>query len=332
MKYFVTGATGFIGYHLSKSLIENGGEVNALCRSEAKSSLLPSEVNIIYGGILDRDALRRGMKGCDYVFHLAAYAKVWAKDSGIYYEINVRGTNNVLDIAIESGVKRVVVVSTAGVFGASFEETVREGFIRRKDFFNEYEGSKALSESYIKDYVLSGLDVVVVSPTRVYGPYLFGEPESVTLLIKKYLSGRWRFLPGPPDRIGNYVYVGDVVDGMQLALSHGKAGRTYILGGENHSYRDFFQVLSSVTGIRRRMFSIPIFISSFFSLLQLISAKLFGRAPLITPKWIAKARYHWRVSSERAIEELGYSITPLDEGIRKTIEGSDWKASFHKGP
>jgi len=330
MRFFVTGSTGFIGYHLVNSLIEQGHDVNALCRSEQKAAALPPAVKVFYGGIADRDILSGGMENCDFVFHLAAFAKVWAKDSGIYYDINVRGTNNVLDAAIEKGIKRVVVVSTAGVYGASFDGLVTEDFIRKKDFFNEYEGSKALSESFIKDYVLEGLDVVIVSPTRVYGNYFFGEPASVSLLIKRYCEGKWRLMPGPADKIGNYVFVGDVVEGMKLAMLKGKAGRTYILGGENHSYRSFFNVLSDVTGIKRSLFSVPVIIGTAFAYIQLMAAVWFGREPLVTPKWIAKARYHWKVSSERAVKELGYSITPLDEGIIKTLAGSDWKAPLNE--
>lgn len=321
MKYFVTGATGFIGYHLVNSLVGRGHQVHALCRSEEKASKLPEGVKVFFGSIMDAGIVRKGMEGCDYVYHLAAYARVWARDNGKFYKVNVEGTNIVLDAARDLGVRRVVVVSTAGVFGASFDDIIDEGFVRRKDFFNEYEGSKALSESHIKNYVIEGLDVVIVSPTRVYGHYFFGAPESVSLLIKKYVEGGWRFFPGPPNRIGNYVFVGDVVTGMQLAMDKGRRGSTYILGGENHTYRSFFEVLSSVSGIRRRMFRIPLFISYFFAWIQLVSALLFGVEPLVTPKWIAKAKYHWKVSSANAASELEYKITSLRDGLQQTIAG-----------
>jgi len=320
MKYFVTGASGYIGAHLVKSLVSKGHEVHALCRSEKKASALPEESKVFYGDILEEEKIRKGMEGCDYVFHLAAFAKVWAKDSGRFYSINVTGTRLVLEAAKELDIKRVVVVSTAGVYGASFDGLIDEDFVRRKDFFNEYEGSKTLAESWVKDYVSEGLDVVIVSPTRVYGPYLSGKPDSVSLMIEKYVTGKWRFLPGPPDRIGNYVYVEDVVKGMELALKKGKRGRTYILGGENHSYHEFFRILSDVSGIRRKMFQIPITVSYIFAWIQLQSARLFGVEPLITPKWVPKAKYHWAVSSARAEKELGYQITSLSEGISKTVD------------
>ncbi len=320
MKYFVTGATGYIGEHLVSSLISDGHEVIALCRSKKKVDMLPPETRIFYGDMMDKSALEQGMRGCDFVFHLAAYAKVWARNPGLFYDLNVRGTNLVLSAARNIGVKRVVVVSTGGVYGPSFDDIVDETYVRKIDFNNEYEGSKALSESWIKDFVVEGMDIVIVSPTRVYGPHLHGEPESVTLMIKKYVKDGWRFIPGPAAKIGNYVFVSDVVEGMRKAMDIGKMGRTYILGGENYSYKDFFILLSKVTGIKRRMIQIPIFISYLFAWFQLFLAKIFGTDPLITPKWVAKAKYHWAVSSKRAEEELGYEITGLEDGLRKTVE------------
>lgn len=323
MKYFVTGATGFIGSYVVKRLVEQGHEVNALCRSESKASDLPEEVKVFLGDINTESEIHKGMEGCDFVYHLAAFAKVWAKDSGQFYKVNVAGTKLVLQAAKDLGIRKVVVVSTAGIYGASFDGLVDESFVRRKDFFNEYEGSKALAESWVKDYVTEGLDVVLVSPTRVYGLYLSGSPESLSLLILKFVRGGWRYLPGPPDRIGNYVFVEDIVDGMELALNRGKPGRTYILGGENHSYKEFFTILSEVTGIKRKMIQIPVWFSFFFAWIQLLAARLFGIDPLITPKWVPKAKYHWAVSSARAEKELGYRITSLRDGLKRTVEALD---------
>ena len=308
MKYFVTGATGYIGEYLVNSLISDGHDVHALCRSTQKAANLPPETIICPGDIMDEKAIQGGMKGCDYVFHLAAFAKVWASDPGTFFDINVRGTNLVLESARLLAVKKVVVVSTGGVYGPSFGSAITEDYVRKVDFNNEYEGSKTLSESWIKDFILDGLDVVIVSPTRVYGPYLHGEEESVTMMIKKYLTRGWRFIPGPADKIGNYVFVEDVVDGMKKALLKGKKGRTYILGGDNYSYGEFFKLLSKVSGISRKMFQIPLFMAYLFAWIQLQLARVFGREPLITPKWVAKAKHHWEVSSERAVKELDYKL------------------------
>jgi len=198
-------------------------------------------------------------------------------------------------------------------------KTITENSVRNFDFFNEYESSKAFSESKIKDYVIDGLDVVIVSPTRVYGPYLFGQPESVTQLIEKYVLGNWRFIPGDGSKIGNYVFVEDVVLGHILAMEKGKKGHTYILGGTNHDYNTFFAKLSKISGIKRKMIYMPILFQMAFARLQLIKTWL-GKEPLITPKWIAKGKYDWHVTPQKAIDELGINLTSLDEGLKKTVE------------
>ncbi|TAL59574.1 MAG: NAD-dependent epimerase/dehydratase family protein [Bacteroidetes bacterium] len=320
MKYFVTGATGYIGAHLVRRLTNSGHTVHALVRDYKKAQAIKNErVKLFMGDITDPLSIEKAMEGCDYVFHLAAFAKVWAKNPKTFFDLNVTATNNVLDAAMKHGIKRCVVTSTAGVFGASLDETITEKSSRNFDFFNEYESSKALSESKIKDYVIAGLDVVIVSPTRVYGPYLFGSPESVTLMIEKFVNDRWRFIPGNGKKKGNYIFVSDVADGHLLAMEKGQKGHTYILGGTNHDYIEFFDALKKLSGVIRRMIKIPLALQSFIAYLQLIKT-WFGREPFFTPKWIAKGKYDWHVTPDKAIHELGLKITSLEEGLQRTME------------
>ena len=321
MKIFVTGATGYIGAYLVKKLAEQGHTVHALVRSPEKAKNI-SDPKIIFfkGDILDKDSIEKAMEGCEQVYHLAAFAKVWAKEVKTFFDMNVVATNMILDAAIKFNVKRVVVTSTAGVFGASISATITEKSARDLDFFNEYESSKALSESKIKDYVINGLDVIIVSPTRVYGPFLFGKTESITQLIEKFVLGKWRFIPGDGTKTGNYVFVEDVVDGHLLAMEKGKKGHTYILGGPNHDYNNFFATISKISGVKRKMIHMPIGLQMLFSRMQLMKT-WFGKEPLITPKWIAKGKYNWHVNPQKAIDELGLKPHSLEEGLKKTI---DW--------
>ena len=138
MKIFITGATGYIGSHLALRLAESGHEVHALCRSREKADQLNHPmIRPIIGDLHDYKALTEGMQGCDQVYHVAAFARVWAKDSGQFYAINVEGTRHVLNACVAAGVKKVVFTSTGGIFGASFGEAITESYIRKKDFFNE---------------------------------------------------------------------------------------------------------------------------------------------------------------------------------------------------
>ncbi|MBX7095159.1 MAG: SDR family oxidoreductase [Flavobacteriales bacterium] len=327
MKYFVSGSNGYIGSWLVKALRDGGHEVHALVREPSRARHIESlGAKLFKGDVLDPQSIREAMEGTDGAFHMAAFAKVWAKDPKTFFDMNVVATNHILDAAKALGVKRTVVTSTAGVFGASLYGTINENSSRDLDFFNEYESSKALSESKIKDYVIDGLDVVIVSPTRVYGPYLQGNPESVTLLIDKFVNGSWRFIPGDGSKIGNYVYVDDVVNGHLLAMEKGRKGHTYILGGTNHDYNEFFDTLKQVSGVRRRMIHMPIGIQMMFSRIQLLKTK-FGGEPLITPKWIAKGKYDWKVDPSKAVKELGLTITPLEKGLSLTTQ---WAKSRKK--
>lgn len=324
MKYFVTGGNGYIGSWLVKALVDEGHEVHVLVRNPDRAKHIAFKgVTFFKGDIQDRTSLEAGMNGCDGVFHMAAFAKVWAKDPKTFFDLNVEATNTVLDAAVKCGIKRTVVTSTGGVFGASISGIITEKSGRDLDFFNEYESSKALSESKIKDYVIDGLDVVIVSPTRVYGPYLHGEPESVTLMIDKYCKGKWRFIPGDGTKFGNYVFVDDVVKGHILAMERGRKGHTYLLGGSNHDYNEFFQKVGELSGKKHWMIHMPLGIQMLFSRIQLMKT-WFGGEPLITPKWIAKGKYDWKVDPSKAVNELGLKLTSLEEGLRKTI---DWSTS-----
>ena len=321
MSIFITGGTGYIGAHLLKRLADSGEKIHVLVRSEKKATNIKHpNVAIFEGDIMNKDSIRDAMQGCNKVYHLAAFAKVWAKDPKIYFDINVTATVNILEVAQELEVSKVIVTSTAGVYGASVSDDITETYVRDFDFFNEYESSKAISESRIKDFVIAGLDVSIVSPTRVYGPYLFGETQSVTQLIQKYVKGNWRIIPGDGTKIGNYVFIDDVINGHILAMEKGKKGHTYILGGENHDYNSFFKILAIESGIHRKMIKLPIGFQMLFSRIQLMKIP-FGGTPLITPKWIAKGKYDWKVDANKAINELGLKVTSLQEGVKKTI---DW--------
>lgn len=322
MKIFISGSTGSIGSHLVKRLSEKGYTIHALVRSLKKAEPIRFP-NVIFfeGDITNKESIDLAMDGCEQAYHLSAYAKVWAKNSGTFYKVNVEGTVNILKSAYEKGVKKVVVTSTAGVFGPSINGIITEEKVRDIDFFTEYEGSKALAESRVKDFVnLFDLNVIIVSPTRVYGPLIFGKPNSTTLLIDKFIHNKWSIYPGNSRKLGNYIYIDDVVQGHILAMEKGRKGHTYLLGGENHDYFTFFETLKEVSGIKRKLFNIPVWVQKTYAYLVLKQAQLFKKEPMVTPRWIPKGELNWEVSSQKAQRELGLTITPLKEGLSKTIE------------
>ncbi len=322
MKFFITGATGYIGQRLAITLAEAGHTVAALVRSPEKAKdISHPNITLVAGTLEDTEALEKGTTGCYGVFHLAAFARVWAPDPFTYDRVNVEGTENVLKAAIKSNVKRVVFTSTAGVFGPSGAGPVNEKTEREEPFFNEYEETKRTAELLCQEYVRKGLlEVMIVNPSRVYGPGLGSESNAVTRMIRMYIHGSWRWIPGDGTGIGNYVHVDDVVQGHLLACEKGQPGEIYLLGGENATYTDFFMMLQRISGIRKRFIHLPINVMLLASSLMVAWSKLSRKPPLITPKWVRKYLYNWEVSSDKAVNELGYSITPLEEGIAQTIE------------
>ncbi len=322
MRIFVTGSTGYIGQHLIMRLAAEGHSIHALCRSGNNPNLVAHpKIKFFKGDILDLFSLEKAMSGCEQVYHLAAFAKPWAKDPSIYFKINVDGTRNVLETAKRLQVQKILFTSTAGVLGPSRESPVREDDPRWGSVMNDYEASKTEAEAICRQYVRDfNMHIVIVNPPRVYGPGVDTESNGVTRLIKLYLRRKWRFIPGNGNAIGSYVHVKDVVNGHVLAMEKGRCGERYILSGENVSFNDFFSILASVSGISRKMISLPLWLMLLAGNGMLFMAEFMGKSPLITPKWIRKYLYNWSLSCEKAERELGYSFIPLEEGLKDTIE------------
>lgn len=321
-KIFLTGATGFIGERLALRLAEDGHQVHALVRDPHKAARLTHPQIIKFAGDLsDEAAMKAAMAGCSEAYHLAALAKVWDKNPNAFYEINVLGTRKLLDAARDAGVAKVVVTSTAGVMGPSSAKwpIVSENSERATDFFTEYESTKYESEQEIIARAQQGEHIVIVNPTRVYGPGFLSDSNAVTMMITRYSQGKWRVIPGDGHKVGNYVFVEDVVNGHLLAMERGRSGERYLLAGENASYNEFFEQLAEVCGQQYRLFRIPVAVLLTASQLMVLWNKLTGAAPLITPNWVRKYLYHWRVDSAKARQELGYDPTPLREGMAQTV-------------
>lgn len=325
MNIFVTGATGFIGYHLVKRLTEEGHIVHAIYRTKSKIENMNFEnIKWFQANILDIESLEKAMKGCDQAYHVAAYANAWENNPGDFTKYNVQGTVNVLNTAQSIGINNIVVTSTAGVVGPSLNNMINENSKPSVPYFTRYEQSKAEAERLIDDRTKHGARIIIVNPTRVFGPGILSESNSVTKMIKKYLDGKWHILPGNGESIGNYVYVDDVVNGHILAMQKGKTGERYILGGENISYKQLFNIIDKITGKEYRLICIPLPFMLGFAYSLIFINKLTGIKPIITPAHVRKFNYNWNISNDKAINEIGYKITPFEEGVRETI---NWLSS-----
>ncbi len=324
MKIFLTGVTGYIGQKLALQLAADGHTIHALVRDEEKGKSLINHNNILLfpGDILDPGSLLNAMTGCVQVYHLAALASVWHKNPQSFHEINVNGLKNVLDACLKLGITNVLFTSTAGVVGNS-EDGKPVCELTNQDAKPEtlYEQSKVEAEKLLKAYIPKGIHGIIVNPSRVYGPGLLTESNGFTRLIKMYINGHWKIKPCNGKSIGNYVYIDDTIKGLISAMDKAKPGERYLLGGINATYNEFFNLIDELTGISRKMYSVPLPVMLLISGVQLIMARLFGKQPMITPPFVRKYNKHWIVSSKKAEQEIGYTIIPLREGVRKTI---DW--------
>ena len=321
MKIFITGATGFIGKILTRRLAEQGHHIHALFRSIEKTrSLDHQNITWFKGSLNEVDTLIQAMNTCDQVYHIAAYASVWAKDPSVFYEHNVTGTKNILAAAEKTGIKKIVYVSTAGVFDPSSGQVINENTPYPEKFFAHYERSKYHAEQIVLEYAINGLPVVVVNPTRVYGPGPLIKSNGTVMIADRYIRGKWRIIPGNGNSLGNYVFVNDVVQGFIQAMNSGKPGERYILSGEDASFNDLIKIIADISGKYYRMYRLPQSLILIASSVMLLYARLSGSEPLIIPDYVRKFGIDWSVSCEKARKELGYNPITLRQGITNTLE------------
>ena len=320
---FVTGATGFIGTKLVNELVRQGHSVHALTRAASnRDGLTHKNITFVQGDIMNRESLLAGMKDCTHVFHLAAYAKNWARDPKIFHDHNVLGMHNVFDAARQAGIQRVVWTSTIVTFGPTAPGAIGDETMPRftSKYYTEYEETKAIAEKEAVKTAAKGFPVVMVNPTRVYGPGKLTEGNSVSLMIDQYDRGLVPILLNRGVNIGNYVLVDDLVRGHILAMEKGRIGERYIIGGENASLKKFYELVDEVSGKKHFQINLPPKVGLGYGGLQKFAAEKFGVYPQITTGWVETFLQDWAYSCAKAERELGYTYTPLRDGIRITYE------------
>jgi len=320
MKILVTGATGYIGYKLAMEAARRNYTVHILVR-DLLSPLLPVHPNIIKfkGDITDKGSVMAAMMNCDKVMHAAAIAKLSAKDNSIFYSVNVEGTRNMLDAALALGVKRFVFTSSGAVIGPSGKYPMSENDPRIAAFENDYEISKHWAEELVKEYCRKGLFAIIVAAPRVYGPGHDCNGNTMNVLLKNILSMRLAFVPSCDHVVANYAFVDDVIIGHFLAMDKGLGGEKYILGGENISYRSFFQTIRQNTGKNVRLIRIHKSLLKIWSFFYMCFCRLIGKETHISPRVVDRLAQNRALTCDKAIRQLGYSITPFSIGIQKTI-------------
>jgi NAD+-dependent farnesol dehydrogenase len=331
MKVLVTGATGYLGGHVAGRLAAAGHHVLALARPGREGGV-PHGCRPIAGDVLDPASLDRALEGCDALVHMAALVKMWVRDRREFERVNVEGLVAAFQAAERQGVRRILYTSTIGVLGPTGPDARDETHERTEFLFRtDYERTKWLADLVVRERVKSGLPVITLYPGVVYGAGAQTQGNLLDQLFRDYLAGRLKVRLGrAPSRIC-YALTADVAEGHRLALDRGEPGRGYILGGENASQDELFGLLHELTGLRPPQAAVPFWVAETAGKAMRAWARLGGRPPVITDGAIATFRYHWAYSSDRAIRELGYRVTPLREGLRATLEALRTQADVRTG-
>ncbi|MEO5944426.1 MAG: NAD-dependent epimerase/dehydratase family protein [Ferruginibacter sp.] len=320
MKILITGASGYLGNKLANKLAEGGNEVHALVRSSSSEKFLQHlNITVFKGDILNKGSLMTAMKGCSQVYHTAAKVGAWAKDPSVFYNVNVEGTKNVLDAALISGVEKIVFTSTSGVIGPTLNKPLEENDLRLKDLVIDYDLSKKNAEDLVINYAKEGMNVVIVSPSKVYGPGNVSHSLTANAIINTFLKKGITFIPSPGNYKVCFAFADDVVNGHILAMEKGLSGEKYILGGINISYYDFFHRIRTLAHCSAKIIKLPKGIITTWAGLQELTYKVFGLPVRFTVKSVDHAFSNYTFSSRKAMQDLNYSITPLDEALLKTI-------------
>ncbi|TFG01549.1 MAG: NAD-dependent epimerase/dehydratase family protein [Promethearchaeota archaeon] len=314
----VTGGTGFIGVPLVKKLNELGHKIKLLVRETSDISPFEGLNNIDYvtGDVRDIESLSKAIEGVDLIYHLAAYTRMWAKDDSIFEEINVQGAENVAKLALERD-KKLIYVSSFIALGATPEEPVDESFESEEGQLLDYATTKFEAKKMIKEYVKKGLNVTIFYPGIVYGPRdfnIFGQ------IIHDITEGSFMGVPGKADKVGSFVYVNDVANGLASVINKDDLkGEEFILAGENVIFNDWINLIAELAG-KKKPRHFPMSMGLMYARMCELKTKLTKKMPYINRPTVKMMDYNWSYSSEKAINQLGYKITPLKVGLKKTIE------------
>lgn len=316
----VTGATGFLGWHVARQLLERGCRVRALVRDPARSALALSElegVETALGDLRDADSLARAVGGCGTVFHVAADYRLWTRQPEEMYRSNVEGTRNLLEAARAAGIERCVYTSTVGCIGFPEDRPGDETSpVSLKDMSGPYKRSKFMAEQVAVQFAEEGFPVVIVNPTAPIGDHDF-KPTPTGKMVVDFLKGA---MPAFLDTGLNVAYAGDVAAGHWAALERGRIGERYILGGENMTMQQILQSLAQVAGRKAPTMRIPYAVAYAASMASTGWAALTGKEPIAPIDAVRMARKKMWVRHDKASSELGYSARPAVEALRRAAE------------
>jgi dihydroflavonol-4-reductase len=316
----VTGATGFVGSAVARSLLAEGESVRVLVRPEslrANIDGLPVETAI--GDLRDAASLAAAMNGCTVLYHVAADYRLWTLRPAELYEANVTGTQNLIRAAMTAGVERIVYTSSVATLGLNRDRSPADEStpVTLDDMIGHYKRSKYLAEEAVRRLIREeGAPVVIVNPSTPVGPRDI-KPTPTGRMIVEAAAGR---MPAFVDTGLNLVHVDDVARGHLLACRSGKIGDRYILGGENRTLAEILHDIAAITDRRPPNIRLPHGLIMPVAALAEAWARLFRTGePFVTLDGVRMARKHMYFSAAKAEAELGYTARPVTDALQDAV-------------
>lgn len=333
MKAFVTGGTGFIGRRVIHKLVQRGYTVSALVRSERGAAELQSAgAQVVWGDITKRESMREGMQGCAVVFHIAAWYKIGARHQEMAEQINVTGTRNVLELAYELGIPKIIYTSTVAVYGDTRGIVADENYCMDSNeaFISNYDRTKWLAHYEVAlPLIAKGAPITIVLPGAVFGP---GDHSLVGTMMQAFYKG-WLFVFPGPETVLSFTHVDDIADGHILAAEKGKPGESYIITGPVLSLRQAVAMWAQVTGRPRPLAYAPAhLLHPLIPLSEWLGERIAAWPQLFSPDSIRITGANYAAQSCKAQRELNWYPRSLEEGFTETFTAIAQQAASKAQP
>ena len=340
----LTGATGYLGSQIARALIARGISFRALVRdpSRLEFNLRNSQLEtrnpetqtgnpkigtrssapaceVVVGDLLHLYAVSRALRGVKQVIHTVALVKMWVRDRRDFRRVNVDGLKLLLQASSDAGVERIVYTSSFIALGPSADANAAEGLRHRGPYSNEYEESKAQALEWLRKEGLRRFPMVVLLPGVIYGPGPRTEGNLTGGMIDQYLSGKFPGLLGSGEQRWSFALNTDVVAAHLAALECAKQGEEYVLGGDNRTLNEFFRLVAQFAKVEHEVRHLPVWAGKAMGAVDIARARVFRHSPRVTPGVAEIFKHDWVYSSAKAVRELGYHVTPLEEGLARTL-------------
>lgn len=321
MTTLVTGATGFLGSAVVRTLLDRGETVRVLVRRESdRRNIDGLDTEVAEGNLNDPQSLRNAVKGCRALYHAAADYRLWVKAPRELYQTNVTATRELLMLASEAGVERIIYTSSVATLGreASGRPADEQTPVTIDDMTGHYKRSKFLAEEEVKRLVRDqNLPVVIVNPSTIIGPRDI-RPTPTGRMVEEAARGK---IPAFVDTGLNVVHVDDVATGHVQAYEHGQIGERYVLGGDDMMLREILEEIASLVGRSPPRIRLPRSAVLPIAYVAEFAARIRGsRAePLVTVDGIKMSKTFMFFSSDKAKKAIGYSPRPAREALADAV-------------